>query len=159
MGLSAKRNDPLLVGVAFGTDGEVATLAHLHHCLALVVAFFGARRCDLDKRNAGLKKEAFERRRDIFARRLGERFQQVFVGGAAERMVGHVFANAVAELLFAEVALEHAQHAATFGVRDRIERVSDVVVGLDRVSNLARADEAIGAHGALCPTQRRDVAA
>ena len=58
-------------------------------------------------------------------------------------MRGEVIAHAALEGLGAEVALEHVEDAGALLVRDAIERSEDVVLGDDRLTDLARADQAV----------------
>jgi hypothetical protein len=70
-------------------------------------------------------------------------------GGGLPGVVLHVLAHALAEGLLADPALEHGQHRAALGVGDRIEGPGDVVLGFDRLADLAGGDQAVGAHGSV----------
>ena len=77
---------------------------------------------------------------------LGDRADEVLRGRHTVGMAVHVQADAGAEVVLADIALEHLQHAAAFLVGNAVESVLDGLVARDGFADLACGRQRVVAH-------------
>ena len=138
----ADRNRPALI--AIGGAGEVPPLGQREPRLADAIAG----EIERDLRHPGLLEPAgcqcSERTTGTIQRGEQVRSRRVTV-----RVCRDVLPDRGLECGLAELVLEHPQHGSTLGIGDLVERVLDVTCRCDRLVNLARAHELVGAKRAL----------
>src|SRR6056297_2856518 len=104
---------------------------------------------DRNQRPAGLEQEAGKCIDQFGASRpFGQRGQEILVVGNVIGKTLQVQPHARAECGLAHPGLEHRQHRAALGVGDAVERVGDIMVGLDRLAHLACGLQCVGVHDA-----------
>ena len=148
------RHAPDALRIAAAADRQIAALAQMQHGLAVLLLQLG-----LHVRHAGLVEETVERvlERIALARGRGDRANQISGHGVTELVLLDICLHALLEGLLADIVLEHGDHTCTLLVGDAIERGLDVAIAGDRLTDHARADQAVAAHRALHATHAVEI--